>query len=104
MIDVGTKAGRILYSLLIQDSHDRSSQAQRGSVARSPTAVIQIAGQPGDDFVWFAADAGAEVWQGGLSMCGGGAPRTLCLCNFAQAARTRWLALCSSRAGRRGAR
>src|ERR1700693_3671712 len=104
MIDVGIKAGRILYSLFIQDNNDRSSQAQRGPVARSPAAVSQIAGQLGDDFVWFAADAGAEVRQGGLSMCGGGASRTLRFCNSAQAARPRWVALCPTRAGRRGAR
>src|SRR5712692_11757020 len=81
-----------------------SSRAQCGSVTCPAPAACQSAPQRGDDHAGLAGDAGAAVWQGGMSMRERGAARTVCLYYFAQTARPRRSALRANRVCRTGAR
>src|ERR1700746_3147837 len=93
----------ILCNYSTQDE-DGSSETQRSSVTRPAPAAQQSAPQRGDYPARFAGDPGAAVWQGGMSMRGRGAARTVHLYNVTQAARPRRSALRASRACRTGAR
>ena len=81
-----------------------SSRAERSSVTRPAPAAQQSAPQRRDDTARFVGHPGAAVWQGGMSMRGGRAARTVHLYNVTQAARPRWSALRAGRACRTGAR
>src|SRR5215831_1364780 len=92
-------AGIFLCYYSTQDE-EGSSQVQRRSVTRPAPAAQQGARQRRDDTVGFVGDTGAAVWQGGMSMRGGRAARTIHLYNVAQAARPRRSAVRAGRACR----
>src|SRR5437773_11668287 len=93
----------VLCSYSTQDGYG-SWATQRSSVTRPGPAAEQSSPQRGDYPAWFAGDPGTAVWQGGMSMRGGRAARTVHLYNVTQAARPRWSALRAGRACRTGAR
>src|SRR6516165_7462246 len=93
----------ILCKNSTQDEYG-SSETQRSSVTLPAPAAQQSAPQRGDDPARFVGDPGAAVWQGGMSMRGGRASRTVHLYNVTQAARSRRSALRAGRACRTGAR
>src|SRR6516165_11619632 len=97
-------AGRaILCNYQTQETYG-SWRPQRGSITRPAPAAWSSAAQRGDHPAGFAGDAGPAVWQGGMSMRGGRAARTVYLYNLAQAARPRRSALRAGRACPTGAR
>ena len=81
-----------------------SWQTQRGSVTHPAPAARPSALQCRDDPAGFTGDPGAAVWQGGMSMRGGRAARTVHLSNVTQVTRPQGSALRAGRAGRTRAR
>jgi hypothetical protein len=100
---MGVAALIILCYYSTQEQYE-SLRTQRGSITRPAAAARQSAPQRGDDFAGFIGDPGEAVWQGGMSMRGGRAARTVHLYNITQAARPRWSALRAGRACHTGAR